>query len=110
MRAALWFLALFGIAVAVAVFAGNNDATVTLYWAPYRVDLSLNFVILAWFSALRLFMPLCARLRFCSLCLSRPNAGALCKKSGLSMPNFSTHSRIFWRGGIFARANRRCQR
>ncbi len=46
MRAALWFLALFGIAVAVAVFAGNNDATVTLYWAPYRVDLSLNFVIL----------------------------------------------------------------
>ena len=47
MRAALWFLALFGIAVIVAVFAGNNDATVTLYWAPYRVDLSLNFVILA---------------------------------------------------------------
>lgn len=47
MRAALWFLALFAIAVAVAVFAGNNDATVTLYWAPYRVDLSLNFVILA---------------------------------------------------------------
>jgi HemY protein len=47
MRAALWFLALFGIAVAMAVFAGNNDATVTLYWVPYRVDLSLNFVILA---------------------------------------------------------------
>ncbi len=47
MRAALWFLVLFGIAVAVAVFAGNNDATVTLYWVPYRVDLSLNFVILA---------------------------------------------------------------
>lgn len=47
MRAALWFLALFGIAVAVAVFAGNNDATVTLYWSPYRIDLSLNFVILA---------------------------------------------------------------
>ena len=47
MRAALWFLALFGIAVAVAVFAGNNDATVTVYWEPYRVDLSLNFVILA---------------------------------------------------------------
>ena len=46
MRAALWFLGLFGIAVAVAVFAGNNDATVTLDWAPYRVDLSLNFVIL----------------------------------------------------------------
>ena len=47
MRAALWFLGLFGIAVAAAVFAGNNDATVTLYWSPYRVDLSLNFVLLA---------------------------------------------------------------
>lgn len=47
MRAALWFLGLFGIAVATALFAGNNDATVTLYWQPYRVDLSLNFVLLA---------------------------------------------------------------
>jgi HemY protein len=46
MRAALWFLGLFGIAVATALFAGNNDATVTLYWPPYRVDLSLNFVLL----------------------------------------------------------------
>jgi HemY protein len=47
MRAALWLLALFGIAVVTALFAGNNNATVTLYWAPYRVDLSLNFVLLA---------------------------------------------------------------
>ncbi len=47
MRAALWFLALFGIAVVTALFAGNNQATVTVFWAPNRVDLSLNFVILA---------------------------------------------------------------
>lgn len=46
MRAVLWFLGIFGIAVAVAVFAGNNDATVTLFWAPHRIDLSLNFFIL----------------------------------------------------------------
>lgn len=46
MRIVLWFLGIFSIAVAVAVFAGNNDATVTLYWAPHRVDLSLNFFIL----------------------------------------------------------------
>jgi HemY protein len=46
MRAALWFLALFGIAVAVALFAGNNQGTVTVYWPPYRVDLSLNLVLL----------------------------------------------------------------
>src|SRR5437762_3932884 len=47
MRAALWLLALFGIAVAVALFAGNNQGTVTLFWPPWRLDLSLNLVLLA---------------------------------------------------------------
>ena len=46
MRAALWLLALFGVAVATALFAGNNQGTVTLYWPPYRIDLSLNMVVL----------------------------------------------------------------
>jgi HemY protein len=46
MRAALWLLALFGVAVAVALFAGNNQGSVTLFWPPYRVDLSLNLVLL----------------------------------------------------------------
>jgi len=45
MRAALWFLALFGAAVAVALFVGNNQGTVTVFWPPYRVDLSLNMVV-----------------------------------------------------------------
>eukprot|EP01041_Mallomonas_annulata_P027079 gene27079-48586_t len=45
MRAALWLLALFAVAVATALFAGNNQGTVTLYWPPYRVDLSLNLVL-----------------------------------------------------------------
>lgn len=46
MRAALWLLGLFGAAVAVALFAGNNQGTVTLFWPPYRVDFSLNMVVL----------------------------------------------------------------
>ena len=46
MRFALWLMALFGIAVAAALFAGNNHATVTLFWAPHRIDLSLNLVLL----------------------------------------------------------------
>ncbi|MCW8173920.1 heme biosynthesis protein HemY [Verminephrobacter aporrectodeae] len=46
MRAALWILALFGVAVAVALFAGNNQGSVTLFWPPYRIDLSLNLVLL----------------------------------------------------------------
>ena len=46
MRAALWLLALFGVAVAAALFAGNNPGTVTVFWPPYRIDLSLNLVLL----------------------------------------------------------------
>jgi HemY protein len=46
MRAALWFLALFGVAVAIALFAGNNQGTITLFWPPWRLDLSLNLVLL----------------------------------------------------------------
>src|SRR5660397_244458 len=50
MRAALWFLGLFGVAVAIALFAGNNQGTVTLFWPPYRVDLSLNLVLMLLFA------------------------------------------------------------
>src|SRR5262245_33939479 len=46
MRAALWLLILFAVAVAGALFAGNNQGTVTLFWPPYRIDLSLNLVVL----------------------------------------------------------------
>ena len=46
MRAALWLLALFGVAVAIALFAGNNQGTVTIFWPPYRIDVSLNLVLL----------------------------------------------------------------
>jgi HemY protein len=51
MRAALWLLALFAVAVAIALFAGNNQSTVTVFWPPYRVDLSLNLVLLMLFGA-----------------------------------------------------------
>ena len=32
MRNLLWFLALFALAAGVALFAGNNQGTVTLFW------------------------------------------------------------------------------
>jgi HemY protein len=60
MRAALWLLALFGIAAAVALFAGNNQGTVTVFWPPYRIDFSLNLVLLLLFAA---FLFLHAALR-----------------------------------------------
>ncbi|MBK8073433.1 MAG: heme biosynthesis protein HemY [Ramlibacter sp.] len=46
MRAVLWFAVLFALAVATALFAGDNPGTVTLFWPPWRVDLSLNLVLL----------------------------------------------------------------
>jgi HemY protein len=47
MRFALWLMGLFAVAVTLALFAGNNPGTVTLYWPPHRVDISLNLFLLA---------------------------------------------------------------
>ncbi|MEI7515112.1 MAG: heme biosynthesis HemY N-terminal domain-containing protein [Betaproteobacteria bacterium] len=47
MRAVLWLAALFGIASASALFASENPGTVTLFWPPYRIDVSLNLALLA---------------------------------------------------------------
>lgn len=46
MRTAFSILILFAVAVALALLAGNNQSTVTLFWPPHRVDLSLNLVLL----------------------------------------------------------------
>ncbi|MEK7345326.1 MAG: heme biosynthesis HemY N-terminal domain-containing protein [Pseudomonadota bacterium] len=46
MRAALWLISLFALAAAAAWLAGHNHGTVTLFLAPYRIDLSLNLVLL----------------------------------------------------------------
>ncbi|MDP3707854.1 MAG: heme biosynthesis HemY N-terminal domain-containing protein, partial [Polaromonas sp.] len=69
MRAALWFLALFGVAVAVALFAGNNQAVVTVFWPPHRVDISFNLLILL---LAGLFMLLYLALRAMSAVVSLP--------------------------------------
>ncbi|MDD5325579.1 MAG: heme biosynthesis HemY N-terminal domain-containing protein [Polaromonas sp.] len=69
MRAALWLLALFGIAVALALVAGNNQAVVTLFWPPHRVDMSFNLVTLL---LAALFMTLYLALRAMSAVFSLP--------------------------------------
>lgn len=69
MRALLWFLALFGIAVAMALFAGNNQGTVTVYWPPHRIDLSLNLVLLL---LAGFFFTLYVALRALAVLLSLP--------------------------------------
>ena len=47
MRAALWLVSLFAVAVATALLASNNVGTVYIFWTPYRLDLSLNLVLFA---------------------------------------------------------------
>jgi HemY protein len=46
MRAALWLISLFALAVASALLASNNVGTVSIFWTPYRLDVSLNLVLL----------------------------------------------------------------
>ena len=45
MRSAFWLLALFAVAVASALFAGNNQAVVSIFWPPHRLDVSFNLAI-----------------------------------------------------------------
>ena len=70
MRAAFWLLALFAVAAASALFAGNNQAVVTVFWPPHRVDVSFN---LALFLLLGLFVLLFAALRALSAVTTLPS-------------------------------------
>ena len=49
MRTALSILLMLAVAATLALFAGINAGTITLFWPPHRVDLSLNlfFLLLA---------------------------------------------------------------
>lgn len=47
MRAVVWWVLLFGVAVLAATFLGSNDGLVSIYWASWRLDVSLNLFILA---------------------------------------------------------------
>lgn len=47
MRGVIWLLLLAIVAVVAATLLGRNDNLVTLYWAPWRVDLSFNLFMVA---------------------------------------------------------------
>jgi HemY protein len=46
MRGVFWLLGLAAAAVALALLVGGNAANVTLYWHPWRIDVSFNFLLL----------------------------------------------------------------
>ncbi len=47
MRAVIWFILLFVVAVVAASTFGANDGLVSLYWAGWRADVSMNLFVLA---------------------------------------------------------------
>ncbi|HMC15542.1 MAG TPA: heme biosynthesis HemY N-terminal domain-containing protein, partial [Albitalea sp.] len=47
MRAVIWFLLLFAVAVVTAATLGTNDGLVSVYWGSWRLDTSLNLFVLA---------------------------------------------------------------
>lgn len=54
-RHVFWFLTLAAVAVALALLMGQNQASVTVFWPPYRIDLSFNLVL---FGVVALFLLL----------------------------------------------------
>ena len=60
MRAALSVVALFAVAVAVALLVGNNQGVITIFWPPHRIDLSFNLVLLL-LAGLFIFLHLALR-------------------------------------------------
>ena len=69
MRAAFWLLALFAIAAASALFAGNNQAVVSIFWPPHRIDVSFNLAV---FMLVGLFVLIYLALRAVSAVVSLP--------------------------------------
>ncbi|MDH3210555.1 MAG: heme biosynthesis protein HemY, partial [Burkholderiaceae bacterium] len=46
MRAVIWFILLFALAVVAAATLGSNDGLVSVYWDGWRTDVSFNLFML----------------------------------------------------------------
>ncbi|NRF67365.1 heme biosynthesis protein HemY [Aquincola sp. S2] len=47
MRSVIWLVLLFVVAVVAALTLGDNDGVASFYWGAWRLDMSLNFFMLA---------------------------------------------------------------
>lgn len=105
MRAALWLLALFAVAVAAALFVGNNQGTVTVFWPPYRVDLSLNLVLLL---TLALFLLVHLALRTLAALFALPQQARLWRQQHRERSLFAhlLDAQLHQYAGRFSRARK----
>lgn len=69
MRTVLWFVSLFAAAVAAALFVSHNGGMVSVFWPPYRIDVSLNFALIA---LIALFFAVHLALRALAILASLP--------------------------------------
>jgi len=69
MRWILWWVMVATVAVAAAMVLGSHNSNVTVYWHPWRLDMSLNFVL---FMLLLLFVLLYVALKTLSLLRDLP--------------------------------------
>jgi len=51
MRAVIWFVLLFALAVVSASVLGTNDGLASFYWGSWRLDVSLNLFLIALLAA-----------------------------------------------------------
>jgi HemY protein len=58
MRATIWFVLLFAVAVVAATTLGTNDGLVTFFWGNWRLDVSLNLFLLLLFGTCFLLVTL----------------------------------------------------
>ena len=56
MRAVVWAVLLFAVAVVAATTLGVNDGLVSVYWGGWRTDLSLNLFLIIVIGGCFLFM------------------------------------------------------
>ncbi len=105
MRISLWLLFLFGAAVAAALFAGSNPGSLTLFWPPYRIDLSLNLFLALIVAA---FLILHLALRALSALFAIPSAARTWRQRqrerGMQLSLLDAYSQLV--AGRFVRAKK----
>src|SRR6185369_16681991 len=109
MRAVVWLILLAIVAVVAAALLGDNHNVVTLYWAPWRVDLSFNLFIVG---LLALFFVINALINAVSALVGLPRRAHLWRvaRRDRSAQAALRESLAQYFGGRYSRAQKAAQR
>ena len=109
MRAVVWLLLLFALAVVAATTLGTNDGLVSLYWRGWRTDLSMNlFVVLLVASCIALMLLLRAVLLLIEL-PQRAQAWRMARRERTAQTALRD-ALGFYFGGRYSRAQKAARR